>query len=232
VAVPEELDPTEVVSLVFTYMTAYQMLHRAAQAKSGESVLVHGAAGRVGTAVLELAALAGLRVYGTASASDRAAVERLGGVPIDYRNEDFLVRLRDLTADGVDIALDPFGGAMALRSFRALRPGGRLVIYGRQNTIADGRKNWPAVFEWYTGTAAVALWSLLSPRRRVLAYRVEKLRIHHQDWFQEDLGALLELLRADKIHPVVAERLPLTEARTAHEMLDRAAATGKLVLVP
>jgi len=78
----------------------------------------------------------------------------------------------------------------------------------------------------------VALWSLLSPRRRALAYRVQKLRIHHQDWFREDLGTLLELLRADKIHPVVAERLPLTEARRAHEMLDRTAATGKLVLVP
>jgi NADPH:quinone reductase len=232
VEVPEDLDPAEIVSLVFTYMTAYQMLHRAARAKSGELVLVHGAAGRVGTAVLELAALAGLRVYGTASSSDRAAVERLGGVAIDYRNEDFLARLRDLTDDGVDIALDPFGGATALRSFRALRPGGRLVIYGRQNTLAHGRKNWPAVFEWYAGTAAVALWGVLSPHRRVLAYRVQKLRIHHQDWFQEDFGALLDLLRADKIHPVVAERIPLGEARRAHEMLDRAAATGKLVLVP
>ncbi|HWS93651.1 MAG TPA: zinc-binding dehydrogenase, partial [Mycobacterium sp.] len=131
-----------------------------------------------------------------------------------------------------DIALDPFGGAMALRSFRALRPGGRLVIYGRQHTIAQGRKNWPAVFEWYAGTATVALWGVLSRRRRVLAYRVQKLRLHHQDWFREDLGALLELLRADKIHPVVAERMPLTEARQAHEMLERTAATGKLVLVP
>ena len=232
VEVPDDLDPAEVVSLVFTYMTAYQMLHRAAQAKSGESVLVHGAAGRVGTAVLELAALAGLRVYGTASARDRAAVERLGGVAIDYRTEDFHTRVRELTGDGVDIALDPFGGAMALRSFRALRPGGRLVIYGRQHTIAHGRKNWPAVFEWYAGTPTVALWGLLSPRRRVLAYRVQKLRIHHQDWFHQDFGALLELLRTDKIHPVVAERLPLTQARHAHEMLERTAATGKLVLVP
>ena len=143
VEVPEDLDPAEVLSLVFIYMTAYQMLHRAAKAKRGETVLVHGAAGRVGTAVLELAAAAGLRVYGTASAGDRAAVERLGAVAIDYRNEDFLARVRELTGDGVDIALDPFGGAMSLRSFRALRPGGRLVIYGRQNTIVHGRKNWP-----------------------------------------------------------------------------------------
>ena len=232
VEVPEDLDPAEVLSLVFIYMTAYQLLHRAATAKSGEAVLVHGAAGRVGTAVLELAAAAGLRVYGTASARDRAAVERLGGVAIDYRTEDFLARVRELTGNGVDIALDPFGGAVSLRSFRALRPGGRLVIYGRQNTIARGRKNWPAVFEWYAGTAVVGLWGLLSPRRRVLAYRVQKLRIHHQDWFREDFGALLELLRADKVHPVVAERLPLADARHAHELLESTAGAGKLVLVP
>jgi NADPH:quinone reductase-like Zn-dependent oxidoreductase len=84
------------VSLVLPYMTAYQLLHRVAMAKSGETVLVHGAAGRMGTAVLELGALAGLRLYGTASARDRAVVERLGAVAIDYRNEDFLARVREL----------------------------------------------------------------------------------------------------------------------------------------
>ncbi len=232
VEVPEDLDPAEVVSLVFTYMTSYQLLHRAAMATSGETVLVHGAAGRVGTAVLELGALAGLRLYGTASARDRAAVERLGAVAIDYRNEDFLARVRELTGDGVDVALDGIGGAVSLRSFRALRPGGRLVVYGRQETLAHGRKNWPAVIEWYATTATVALWGLLSPRRRVLAYRIQKLRIPHQDWFREDFLALLELLRRGEIHPVVAERLPFTDARRAHELLERTAATGKLVLVP
>ena len=90
VEVPEDLDPAEVLSLVFTYMTAYQLLHRTAKVKRGETVLVHGAAGRVGTALLELGKVAGLRMYGTCSASDCAAVERLGGVAIDYRNEDFL----------------------------------------------------------------------------------------------------------------------------------------------
>jgi NADPH:quinone reductase len=232
VEVPEDLDPAEVVSLVFPYMTAYQLLHRAAMAKSGETVLVHGAAGRVGTAVLELGALAGLRLYGTASARDRAAVERLGAVAIDYRNEDFLARVRELTGDGVDVALDGIGGAVSLRSFRALRRGGRLVVFGRYATLAHGRKSWRGVIAWYAATASVALWGLLSPRRRVLAYRIQKLRIRHQDWFREDFLALLELLRRDEIHPVVAERLPLSDARRAHELLERSAATGKLVLVP
>jgi NADPH2:quinone reductase len=240
VEVPEDLDPAEVVSLIFPYMTAYQMLHRAARVKSGETVLVHGAAGRVGTAVLELGALAGLRLIGTASARDRAAVERLGAVAIDYRNEDFLARVRELTDDGVDVALDGIGGAVSLRSFRALRrgdplvgdPGGRLVVIGNYNTMVHGRKSWRGWIEWYPATATVWLWGLLSPRRRVLAYRIQKLRIPHQDWFREDFHALLELLRADKIHPVVAERLPLSDARRAHELLERSAAKGKLVLVP
>src|SRR4051795_2153334 len=86
VAVPEDLDPAEVMSLVFTHMTAYQLLHRTAAVKRGETVLVHGAAGRVGMAVLELGAVAGVHMYGTCSARDFAAVERLGCVAIDYRN--------------------------------------------------------------------------------------------------------------------------------------------------
>ena len=177
VEVPEDLDPAEVVSLVFPYMTAYQLLHRAAKAKSGETVLVHGAAGRVGTAVLELGALAGLRLYGTASARDRAAVERLGAVAIDYRNEDFLARVRELTGDGRGrrARRDRWRGVASFFPRAAARR--RLVVFGRYATLAHGRKNWRAVIEWYAATASVALWGLLSPRRRVLAYRIQKLRV-------------------------------------------------------
>src|SRR5215204_1561589 len=115
VEVPEDLDPAEVLSLLFPYMTAYQVLHRTAMAKSGETVIVHGAAGRVGSAALELGALAGLRLYGTASARDRAVVVRLGAVAIDYRNEDFLARVRELTGgDGVDVVVDSLGGPISL----------------------------------------------------------------------------------------------------------------------
>jgi NADPH:quinone reductase-like Zn-dependent oxidoreductase len=240
VEVPEDLDPAAVVSLIFPYMTAYQMLHRTARVARGETVLVHGAAGRVGTACLELGAIAGLRLIGTASARDRGAVERLGATAIDYRNEDFLARVRELTDDGVDVVIDGIGGIVSLRSFRALRrgdpfvgdPGGRLIVMGNYNTMTQGRRSWRGWLEWYPATAAVWLWGLLSPRRRVSAYRVQKLRIDHQDWFREDLLTLLGLLRAGRIHPVVAERLPFADARRAHELLEDTAATGKLVLVP
>jgi NADPH:quinone reductase-like Zn-dependent oxidoreductase len=197
--------------------------------------------------------VAGLHLIGTASAHDRAAVERLGATFIDYRNEDFLTKVREMTdGDGVDVALDGFGGALSLRSFRALRSGGRLVVFGHSGTVAHGRKSWRGWINWYAATAAVGLGGLLSPSRRVLVYRIQKLREGHQvlpvsgrhralpvgggprnpDWFREDFRTLLELLQADKIHPVVAEHLPLTDARRAHELLEGTAAKGKLVLVP
>jgi NADPH2:quinone reductase len=245
VKVPEDLDPAQVLSLVFTYMTAYQVLHRTAQVNKGESLLVHGAAGRVGTAMLELGRAAGLLVFGTASARDCEKVERLGAVPIDYQHEDFVARVRELTGDGVDVVSDSLGGPISFRSFRTLRRGGRLVVFGRYDTLKNGQKDWPAVVKWYGSVLTVFLLGALSPRRKVMKYQIQKFRDAAQQrdgavggeprypaWFEEDFQTLVELLRRGEIQPVVAERLPLTEARHAHEMLESSAAKGKLVLVP
>jgi NADPH:quinone reductase-like Zn-dependent oxidoreductase len=145
----------------------------------------------------------------------------------------------------VDVVLDSLGGPLSLRSFRALRPGGRLIVFGRYATLSHGRKNWPAVIEWYAAIAALWVWDKLSPRRRVLPYQIQKFRDAAQqragavggeprypEWFRDDFGVLLGLLREGKINPVVAERLPLTDARHAHELLESSAEKGKLVLVP
>jgi NADPH2:quinone reductase len=242
--VPDDLDPAEIVSLLFPYMTAYQVLHRTAKAKPGESLLVHGAAGRVGTALLELGSAAGNHLYGTASARDREVVESHGAVAIDYRNEDFITRIRELTGDGVDVVADSLGGWLSVRSFRALRRGGRLVVFGHYSTLSEGRKSRRGWVEWYASIATVALMGLLSPSRKVSAYRIQKIHDpplgiagtgggpRYPQWFGEDLRTLVNLLREDKIHPVVAERLPFADARRAHELLESSAAKGKLVLVP
>ena len=184
--------------------------------------------------------MAGLRLYGTASARDRAAVERLGAVAIDYRNEDFLARVRELTGDGVDVALDGIGGTLSLRSFRALRPGGRLVVFGRYATLAHGHKNWPSGGSSGTrpprpsrsGACSRPAGGCSPTGSRSCARAPSPGSWRPAPWFREDFRALLELLRAGKIHPVVAERLPLSDARRAHELLESSAAKGKLVLVP
>jgi NADPH2:quinone reductase len=134
VPVPSGLDPAEAVSLVLNYITAYQMLHRSAKVRSGQRVLIHGASGGVGTALLQLGRLAGLEMYGTCSARGAPAVSELGAIPIDYKQQDFVKEINRLTSEGVNVVFDPLGGAHLWHSRQALRRGGKVVGYG--NTTA------------------------------------------------------------------------------------------------
>jgi len=231
VPVPERLDPAEAAIVVFNYVTAYQMLHRTARAREGERVLVHGAAGGVGTALLQLGRLAGLELYGTGSRTQAGVISALGATPIDYTKGSFAKRIRELTGDGVDVVLDGIGGRVAVGSYRALRRGGRLVMYGHYGTTVGGRKSARKVALFYLSGALVFAGNLLPNGKRVRAFQVAKLRDRHPGWFQEDATTLFELLAEGKIEPIVAERIPLAEARRAHENLGRGGVTGKQVLV-
>jgi len=244
VEVTADVDPALVVSLVLPYVTAYQLLHRVVTVRAGDTVLVHGAAGRVGTAVLELGALAGTHLIGTASARHRELLESRGAVALDYRENDLCRRVREHASDGVDVVLDGIGGALSLRSFGVLKRGGTLVIFGHYGALSGGQRSLRGWLEWYLATAAVAFRAAVSRSRKVRAYRIQKLRGRSRagtatggrprrlDWFREDLSTLLELTQRGQIHPVVAKRLPLADARRAHELLNDAALVGRLVLVP
>src|SRR5438552_7418788 len=107
VPMPSGLDAAEAVSLVVNYITAYQMMHRSAQVRPGQTVLIHAAAGGVGSALLQLGRLAGLKMYGTCSSKNASAVSELGGIPIDYRNLDFVEEIHRLTSEGVDVVGGP-----------------------------------------------------------------------------------------------------------------------------
>lgn len=231
VPVPDGLDPAEAAIVVFNYVTAYQMLHRTARVRDGERLLVHGAGGGVGTAVLQLGRLVGLELYGTGSETKTGVISILGATPIDYTKGSFVERIRELTGDGVDVVLDGIGGSVALGSYRALRRGGRLVMYGHYGTTIGGRKSARRVAIFYLSGALVFAGNLLPNGKRVLTFQVAKLRDRHPAWFREDATALFELLAARKIEPLVAERIPLVEARRAHENLGHGGIIGKQVLI-
>jgi NADPH2:quinone reductase len=238
VPVPAGLDPAEAVSLVLNYITAYQMLHRSAKVKPGERVLIHGAAGGVGSALMQLGRLVGLEMYGTCSASGAAAVSALGGVPIDYKNQDFVKEIRRLTGDGVDAVFDGIGGGHIWRSRKALRPGGRVVAYGFTGSLSGGRlasgrpNRRNRLHNVPTFALCIAGGFLLPGRKRVVPYSIQWLMRLRPAMFRDDLVALLDLLRQKKIQPLVAERLPLAEARRAQELLGKGGVTGKIVLMP
>src|ERR1700683_3035941 len=179
VQMPAGLDPAEAVGLVVNYTTAYQLIHRIAKLRQGESVLIHGAAGGVGTAARQLGSLAGLKMFGTASKSKHQLVAALGGIPIDYRTEDFVQR-----AAGVNAVFDPIGGRNWLRSYRALGKGGGFVGYGMSSAIEGGHTNKllaVASFAW------LGLAGLL-PGKSARWYNIMTEKNKHPEWFREDLS--------------------------------------------
>lgn len=234
IPVPESVDPAEAVSLVLNYVTAYQMIHRIARLQAGQNVLNHGAAGGVGTAVLELGKLAGLRIFGTASKGKHDLVSTLGGIPIDYRADDFVTRVLQMTlGKGVDAAFDAIGGSNWWRSYKTLRtggkdPGGKLIGYGLSSVVEHGR---PSKFKGAASFALMGLLGMLPDGKTARWYSITTEKKHHPEEFREDLAHLLVLLRDAKIHPQIAERLPLGEAQRAHELIENARVAGKIVLL-
>lgn len=237
VPVPPGLDPAEAVSLILNYITAYQMMHRSAKVRLSQRVLIHGAAGGVGSALLQLGHLVGLEMYGTCSSRAAPAVSGLGGIPIDYRDKDFVQEIRRLTREGVDVVFDPIGGAHTWHSRQALRPGGTVVAYGnttslRGEGLASGR---PGRRNRLHGIPIYVLYIaggwVLPGRKRIIPYSIQTLKRLRPALFRQDLTTLLDLLHQQKIKPLIAQRFPISEARQAQELLEKGGVTGKIVLV-
>jgi NADPH:quinone reductase-like Zn-dependent oxidoreductase len=238
VPVPSGLDAAETVSLVLNYVTAYQMLHRSAKVRRGQRVLIHGAGGGVGSALLQLGRLAGLEMYGTCSSGQAPAVSDLGGIPIDYQHQDFVTEIHRFTGEGVDAVFESIGGTHIWRSRKALLRGGTVVAYGltgslRGGRLASGRSGGRHRFRAILIFGLYIVAGLVLPgRRRVIPYSIQTLKRLRPALFQQDLLALLDLLRQKKIKPLIAQRFPLAEARHAHELLGTGGLKGKIVLVP
>jgi NADPH2:quinone reductase len=237
VPVPSGLDPAEAVALVLNYITAYQMLHHSAKIRPRQRALIHGAAGGVGTALLQLGRLAGLEMYGTCSSRGASAVSDLGAVPIDYQHQDFVQEIHRLTDEGVDVVFDGIGGSNLWRSREALRPGGTIVVYGFTAKLREGRLASVKASGRHRFREAAILglyiarnW-FLPGRKRMVPYSIQTLKRLNPALFRHDLIALLDLLQQQKIKPLIAQRLPLAEARHAHELLGQGGVTGKIVLV-
>jgi NADPH:quinone reductase-like Zn-dependent oxidoreductase len=226
VPVPQGLDPAEAVSLVLNYVTAHQMIHRVAQLRSGQRLLVHSAAGGVGTAALQLGKLLGLTMFGTASTPKHSVLIDLGVIPLDYRGDNFVARIRQFAPGGLDCVLDPIGGVTWWKSYSCLRRGGSLLCYGVQAAISKGK------LVAGLGFAAFALMRLLPDGRKAAWYNVKSERDRNPAAFREDLTKLFELLAARQIQPLIAAKFPLRDAPRANKMLEGGQVSGKIVLLP
>jgi len=214
----------EAATLILSWMTAYQLLHRAAQVHRGQCVLVHGAAGAVGQALLVLGSMAGLQLWGGAYGTHAALIREFGATPIDYKREDFTRVL----PGGFDVVFDGIGEDGYLRSLAALKEGGLLCAYGYSAGV-QGQRRMLTMLMWI---ARLYLWRWLPGGGRAFFYSINAMRLQHPAWFTEDLNRLFALLASGAIRPRVAQRISLDEVAEAHRRLDAGGLEGKLVLCP
>ena len=222
--VPAGLDAAEATTLVLSWTTAYQLLHRAALVQPGQRALVHGAAGAVGQALLALGRLAGLELWGTARGTHAALIRELGAAPIDYQREDFT----RVVPGGFDVVFDGIAEDGYRRSFAALKSGGLLCAYGYSAGV-QAQRRMVTMLMWI---ARLYLWRLLPGGKRGRFYSINVMRARHPAWFQEDLERLFGLLATRAIQPRVAERISFDEVAGAHRRLEAGGLEGKLVLCP
>jgi NADPH:quinone reductase-like Zn-dependent oxidoreductase len=228
--VPADLSDAEAAAIPINYLTALVALYRMANLTPGETVLVHGAGGGVGIAATQLARLRRARIVGTASARKHEALRHLGIDEIlDYRT-DIEREVKRLTGGrGLDVILDPFGGASFRRSYRMLAPLGRLVMYG-VSSIAPGerRRLWHAFREMLRMPRFSPL-SMINRNRGVFGLNLGHL------WGEgprlaDAMETLLDEFRVQRLRPVVAKTFPLEAAAEAHRFLQSRLNIGKVVL--
>jgi NADPH2:quinone reductase len=230
VRVPEGVESGVAVSLVLNYLSAWQMIKRCTHVVAGDAVLIHGAAGGVGTALLQLARVGKLKAFGTASSGKLRAVEELGGIAIDYRSEDFVARIRRETKDGVAAAFDFVAGPHARRSYDALRSTGTLVCYGASGVTSAGRVNYLRALLTILRDPGFKPIALLASNKGCVGYNAPQWRDAQPEMYAADLAGLFALLAEGRIAPIIGARFPLERAREAHELLNRRGVTGKIVL--
>ena len=222
--VPAGLDTAEAATVILSWTTAYQLLHRSARVQRGQRVLVQGAAGAVGQALLALGRLAGVEKWGTARAEQAALIRTFGATPIDYQREDFTRVL----PGGFDVVFDGVGEDGYRRSFAALNRGGLLCAIG----YSAGVQTKHSMLTILSQIARLYLWRFLPGGKRARFYSINVMRARHPAWFKEDLERLFALLASGAIHPRVAERIGFEEVAEAHRRLEEGGLGGKLVLCP
>lgn len=224
VVVPNELNNVDALSMILTYLTAYQMLYRSIKVKKGSTVLIHACSGAVGIALLQLGKLLNLKMYGTASKSKHKFIEGMGVIPIDYKNEDFTTFIHRNEPAGIDVVFDPIGGSYFPRSIGVLKKKGTLVGYGYQNAASgtDGH----VVLDYFK----IMFWNILPTKPSAKFYVITSLRKQHPDWFKQDLEVLFKLLSEKKIKPIIGKVMNLNQAAEAHTLVENYQVEGKIVL--
>jgi NADPH:quinone reductase-like Zn-dependent oxidoreductase len=224
----------DAAALLVNYLTAYHSMFAMGNLQSGDRILIHGAAGGVGIAAVQLARLRGLEVYGTAGPAKQEFLRKIGvDHAIDYQKTDCVDVVKKFAPAGIEMVMDAIGGSSFSRSAECLGPTGRLVVYGLSAATGDSHKR-----NWISGAVAVAR----TPRFHPLKLMSKNIAIigvslggvweshHGAAMLRGELTELLKLYSAGSIKPVIAKSFPFLEAAAAHTFIHERKNIGKVLL--
>ena len=231
---PETMSFEEGAALPVTYLTAYHMLFRVFRVASGDHVLIHQAAGGVGTAASQLCrSVGGVVSYGTASASKHGYVRDNGcDHPIDYHSVDYAQAIREMTdGRGVDVVLDALGGTDWKKGYSLLRPGGLLIPFGWANMAQHGKRRMTHVLGQLARTPWWTPMKLMHENKGVAGVNMGHLW-DHADMITAEMHALLALYEQGHIKPHVDRTFAYEQASEAHAYIEDGKNLGKVLLTP
>lgn len=230
-AIPDAMPFEDAAAIPVNYLTAYHAMFQMGNLQPGDRILVHGAAGGVGIAAIQLARSRGLVLFGTAGPSKQETLRRMGvDHPIDYEKEDFVEVVRRIAPRGIEMVMDPIGGKSFSKSYRCLGPTGRLVIYGFSAASGpDGRRSLWRAAKAYAQTRRYHPLELL--RRNVSVMGIHLGRMEERaEMLRGELEELFRMYAAGQIKPVIGKTFPLAEAAAAHAYIHARKNIGKVVL--
>jgi NADPH:quinone reductase-like Zn-dependent oxidoreductase len=230
VPLPPGMDFEVGAALPVNYLTAYHMLFTLGNIRPGERLLIHAAAGGVGLAAIELARIAGAEVFGTASRSKFEFLKERGVQHcIDYHTQDFEEIVRALTGgEGVDIVLDAVGGDSFAKSYRLLRPAGRLMVFGFSMAVTGASRNLLKAAGSYLRMPKFDPLRMMRENRAVMGVHLGHLR---PEMIRSEYEQLLKYFAEGRIRPYVGKTFPLAQSSAAHRFIQERKNIGKVLLV-
>ena len=220
VKVPENVKSEEVAVLILNYVTAYQMLKRVANVKKGNKILITGASGGVGTALLDLAKLEDLDVYALSSKHKHETMVQMGAFPIDYKTTDWVNLIKKKEPEGLDFVFDAVGKSYINKGFSLLKNGGKLVSFG-----------YPNFLSMLSGVLKIMFLNAYPNGKNAESYGISEIYKKNNSTILSDLKKLLTLLSEKKINPIINTRMPILEASEANKLLESGSVSGNIVLL-
>lgn len=228
---PQGMPFDDAAAIPVNYVTAYHSMFAMGNLQPGDRILIHGAAGGVGIAAVQLARARGLVIFGTAGPAKQEYLRKIGvDHAIDYEKSDFVKVIQKYAPDGIEMVMDPIGGKSFARSAECLGSTGRLVVYGFSAAAGpEGKRSLVRAATAFAQTPRFHPLKLMEKNIAVIGVNLGRMQTRGA-LLHSEIAEIFRMYAEGKIKPVIGKTFPLAEAAAAHRYIHERKNIGKVIL--